>query len=893
MTLAAGARLGNFEILGPLGAGGMGEVYRARDLRLGREVALKVLPAEFATDPGRLKRFEKEARGASALNHPAIVTIYEVGAGDAVPFIAMELVAGKTLREVLLGGPLPMKRLLAVASQIAEGLAAAHEAGIVHRDLKPENVMIPAAGGVKILDFGLAKLTRKSLDSGDPVEPTMSRTEPGGLLGTVSYMSPEQAAGQTADFRSDQFSMGSILYEMTTGKRAFQKETAVDTLAAILHEDPTPVASLRADAPAPLVWVIDRCLAKDPAERYDSTKDLSRDLATLRDRASSATFPGLVARPAAKTGPRGLPGIRALAWILAVVAAVAAGALAVDRLRHRPAPAQPVRFTISWPPDVTLANTTQYVEWHNLAVSPDGKRIAFVAARGRQPQIWIRPLDGLAAQPVSGTEGARSPFWSPDGNSLAFFADEKLKRVPVSGGIAQVLCSTSPIMNAGSWGSRGTIVFAQNGWKEARIFAVPQSGGTPSELTNSGEWKKYPTLVWPRFLPDGRHFLVLGALDEGMTLLAGDVESSEVRRVGEIFSRFEFAPPDSLFSVQAGTLEVRPFDPKSLRFTGPPRSVAEGLPYFSGTGWAPFSVSDSGVLAYQADPVGRPLEWVDRRGNPLGTAGPPGPFGGLRLSNDGRLVAVERYEPGTGFPFLWVTDISRSVMARLTVQGGLEQNPVWSPDGSRIIFSQYTFLKIKRANDSTDDGQELLPGDSYFPMDWSLDGKLFLYVHLDHNTHRANVCLVPMIGDKKPVVFRDALSTGGPNGAGAAALSPDSRWIAFVSDKSGREEAYVAPVSGSGQWQVSTDGVATQPIRWRRDGRELFYVAADHRLMSVSVEAGAGSLRLAAPVPLFRVDSASFGSYDVAPDGQRFLRSPSVGALPITVALDWRAQVDW
>jgi dipeptidyl aminopeptidase/acylaminoacyl peptidase len=378
-----------------------------------------------------------------------------------------------------------------------------------------------------------------------------------------------------------------------------------------------------------------------------------------------------------------------------------------------------------------------------------------------------------------------------------------------------------------------------------------------------------------------------------MTLLAGDTESSDVRPIGELASRFEFAPPDSLFSVQGGTLQVRPFDPKGLRFTGPPRSVAEGVPYFSGTGWAPFSVSDSGVLAYQADPVGKPLEWVDRRGNPLGSAGPPGPFGGLRLSNDGRRVAVERYEPGTGFPFLWVTDISRNVMARLTVQGGLEQHAVWSPDGNRIIFSQYTFLKIKVANDSTDDGQELLPGDNYFPMDWSLDGKLFLYVHFDQKAGRANVCLLPMTGDRKPVVFRDALASGGPGGGGAAGLSPDSRWIAFVSDKSGREEVYVAPVSGSGQWQVSTDGVAGQPIRWRRDGKELFYVAADHRLMSVAVETEGGVIQLAAPVPLFRVDSASFGSYDVAPDGQRFLRSPSVGALPITVALDWKAQVDW
>jgi eukaryotic-like serine/threonine-protein kinase len=888
VTLDAGDRLGAFEILAPLGEGGMGRVYRARDVRLGREVAVKVLPAELSADPGRLRRFEKEARTASGLNHPTIVTIYEVGSEGSVPFIAMELVSGRTLRDVLLAGPLPIRRALSLGAQLGEGLAIAHEAGLVHRDLKPENVMVTRDGLVKILDFGLAKLARKALDSGEDALSTLSQTQPGGLLGTVGYMSPEQAAGQPATFASDQFSLGAMLYEMASGKRAFQRPNAVDTLSAILHEDPTPLDAAAPESPAPLQWIVERCLAKDPAARYGSTRDLARDLANLRDRASGATSDAILAMP------RFARRRAAFAWVLAIVAALAAGALAVDRLRHRPAPGQPVRFTIAYPPDVTLANTTQFVEWHNLAVSPDGRRIAFVAATGRRPQIWIRPLDRLSAEPVSGTEGARSPFWSPDGNSLAFFADEKLKRIPLSGGLAQVLCSTSRLMNAGSWGSRGTIVFAQNEWKQTRVFTVPQSGGTPRELTTAALWKKYPTLVWPRFLPDGRHFLVLGVgEDERTTLLAGDTESSDVRQIGELGSRFEFARPDSLFYVREGTLEVRPFDPKSLRFTGLPRSVAEGLTYFSGTGWAPFSVSDNGVLAYQADPVGRSLEWVDRRGNPLGTAGPPGGFGGLRLSNDGRLVAVERYEPGTGFPFLWVTDISRSVMARLTVQGGLEQHPVWSPDGDRIIFSQYTFLKIKRANDSTDDGQELLPGDNYFPMDWSLDGKLFLYVHFDQKAKRASVCLLPMTGNRKPLVFRDVLSSGGPGGAGAAALSPDSRWIAFVSDVSGREEVYVAPVSGSGQWQVSTDGVAGQPIRWRRDGRELFYVAADHRLMSVAVEAGAGSIHLAAPVPLFRVDSASFGAYDVAPDGQRFLRSSSSGLLPITVALDWKAQVNW
>jgi eukaryotic-like serine/threonine-protein kinase len=864
----------------------MGEVYRARDVRLGREVAVKVLPAEFANDPARLKRFEKEARGASALNHPAIVTIYEVGTEGSAPFIAMELVSGKTLREVLVAGPLSTKKLLGIASQIGEGLAVAHEAGIVHRDLKPENVMITAGGMVKILDFGLAKLTRKSLDSGEGAQPTMSRTEPGGLLGTVTYMSPEQAAGQPATYRSDQFSMGSILYEMATGKKAFQREHAVDTLSAILHEEPVPVATLRPDAPAPLNWVIDRCLAKEPADRYDSTRDLARDLANLRDRASSATSAGLVAAPR----PTKSRVVAALPWVVAILGVLAAAAAGVLRLRERVPPAQRVRFSIPLPEQVTLANSTKFVEWHNLAVSPDGSRIAFVAATGRQPQVWIRELDSLSAEPVAGTDGARSPFWSPDGKSLAFFADDKLKRISLTGGLAQILCPVSRDWNAGSWSSRGAIVFTLGkSWMEADLEVVPESGGAPRRIAKDGDWKQYSLFTWPHFLPDGRHFLVVANdPNKDSVLLAGDLDSSTVRRIAPLESRVELGRPGQLFYVREGVLTVRAFDPVRLRFTGEATSLAEGIPYFVGTGWAPFSVSGNGVLAYQASSGGDKLAWVDRRGNLLQLAGPPGAYGGLRLTNDGRRVAVERFDPASGFPFLWITDLTRNVMTRVTVTGSLEQSPVWSPDGSRVVFTDHTFLRIKGASD-TGSGQELVPGDNYFPMDWSPDGRLLLYLHADPKTGRSDVCLLPLTGDRRPLVFRHAISRGGPDGAGGAAFSPDGKWIAFISDESDREEVYVAPVQGAGQWQVSTEGAAGQPLRWRRDGTEIFYVGADHRLMSVGVKLGRDAPELTAPEPLFRINSAIYGSYDVAPDGQRFLRSRG-GDLPITVVLDWETQ---
>jgi serine/threonine protein kinase len=877
MTLPAGTRVGAFEIVAPLGAGGMGEVYRARDVRLQREVAIKVLPAEFANDPGRLKRFEKEARGASALNHPSIVTIYEVGAEGSSPFIAMELVPGKTLREVLLSGPLSTKKLMGIASQIAEGLAAAHEEGIVHRDLKPENVMITAGGMAKILDFGLAKLTRKALDTGEGAQATLSRTEPGGLLGTVAYMSPEQAAGQPADFRSDQFSMGSIVYEMATGKRAFQRENAVDTLSAILHEEPLPLSVVRPGAPVPLGWVIDRCLAKEPADRYASTRDLARDLVNLRDRSSSASFEGLMARPRPARSRLSV----ALPWVLAVLGTLTASAFAIRRSSERTRPPQPVRFLIPLPEQENLAESTKFVEWHNIAVSPDGSKVAFIGRRGRS-RIWIRRLEEIEPEPLAGTEGASSPFWSPDGASLAFFADGKLRRVSLAGGLAQDLCPASRTLTTGAWGSSAMILFTEvrDG---GRLQTVPAAGGTPVTLATTGEVKDNHFFLWPRFLPGGRRFLCLGCGGDGCHLLAGELSSGKLRTIAPFPSRFDLTNSGSLFYVDAGTLSMRPFDTAALRFTGGRISVAKGIPYFSGTGWAPFSASANGVLAYQARSGRETLQWLDRRGRRLGTVGEPGPSGGFRLSNDGQRLAVERYDPATGFPFLWVTDLSRNVTTRVTTNGSLEQHPVWSPDGSTLVFTDHLDLRVKRPDDKKE-AEEILPGPAYVPMDWSLDGRRLLYLHENEKTHRSDLFQVSLVGERKPVLIRESVAGGGPDVAAAAAYSPDGNWVAFTSDESGQPEVYLAPVAGSRQWQVSTDGAAGQPIRWRRDGRELFYAASDHRLMAVGVDLTKEAPQLEVPVPLF--ETPSFGGYDVTGDGQRFL----VGArevLPITVALDW------
>jgi len=874
MSLLAGSRLGFYEILSPLGAGGMGEVYRARDARLGREVAVKVLPEELSQDVGRLKRFEREARAASALNHPNIVTIYEVGSEAGISFIAMELVAGKTLRELVLAGPVALKRLLQVATPLAEGLAAAHEAGIVHRDLKPENVMVTKDGLVKILDFGLAKLA-PGIGSGEENLPTVSQTEPGGLLGTVSYMSPEQAAGQPADFRSDQFSFGSMVYEMATGRKAFHRDTAVDTLAAILHQEPESVASVRPDLPAPVCWLIERCVSKDPALRYHSTRDLSRELANLQDRLSGTSGAALAAglRPPDRTRRVFVP------WALALLGLSAAGILAVAHLGEPPPRLRTVRFSFPLPERVSSAGES-LVETSNLAVSPDGSHIAFVDVTEERSRIWVRPLHALAAQPLAGTEGAVSPFWSPDGSHLAFFAGGRLKRIALSGGLAQTLCEVSSPLTQGSWGKGGTILFAQGGLFDRALYQVAASGGTPRLISGGLAWRAYSGYRWPHFLPGGRRFLCLGWSAEGGFLLVGQLDSTELRRVAQLDSRAELAGSGYLFYVQDGTLVARPFDADELRFTGEALPAAEGLPHFSG--------SESGVLAYQAGVTPAALHWTDRQGQPGGKAGPPGTYGQLRLSRDASRVAVQKFEP---HPVLWIEELSRGVLTRFTSGGYYESSPVWSPDGNALAFSVPGEIRLKRTDD-TGPGELLVPSktdeQSRWPQDWSPDGRFLLYSQSDAATN-LDLWVLPLTGERKPFEFRH---TDFNEGQGGAAFSPDGRWVAYLSDESGRDEVYVAPLQGSGQRILSTAGAAQLPPRWRGDGKEVFYVAPDRSLMSVSLRAGAAGLESDVPVALFRVGSDFGNSYDVAADGQRFLINPGTNmeSLPITVVLDWTAE---
>jgi eukaryotic-like serine/threonine-protein kinase len=882
MPLSPGARLGPYEILSPLGVGGMGEVYRARDTRLERTVAVKVLPEEFAHEPERLRRFEGEARSASALSDPHIVTVFDVGEANGIHFFASELIEGSDLRHLLESGALPVKKALDLAAQITSGLAAAHEKGIVHRDLKPENILITKSGLAKIADFGLAKLVESSAAKISQF-PTSDghQTSAGVIMGTVAYMSPEQARGASLDFRSDQFAFGSILYEMLAGRRPFRGDSSTEALAAILRDEPEPLEKAAPNAPAPIWWIAERCLAKEPAERYESTRDLARDLATLRDRIASASLAGL----AAGTLPRRFGRSGRIAWAAAALATLAALILAAVHFRQRPLRRSPARFLVAPPEKATLSSGLG--EWHNLAVSPDGSRIAFVASLEGKSRIWVRPLDALSAESLAGTEGGDSPFWSPDGASVGFFADEKLKTIAAGGGPAQTICPAAG-QKGGAWGRTGTILFTQTFSPKDGLYSVPASGGEPRQIT--GDSGDFSGVRWPRFLPDGRRFLFLAssAKEKAKVLVSGELGSSEIRRVAPIRSRVELSADGDLFYVRDGVLVMQAFDFSTLHLTSDPVPVAEKIPYFSPTGWAPFSVSENGVVAYQAGAAESPLRWLDRKGQAVATLGPPGDYSSVRLSPDGRKAVVEKIDPATGLSDLWIADISRDVLTRFTADPGSESSPVWSPDGTEIAFVSHGIapptLRRKRLDDSS--GGEILAKEGFpFPTAWSRDGRFIAYFTMGP---KYAMWLLPLSGDRKPSPFRQTQFN-----EGGLTFSPDGRWVAFLSDESALPQLYVASSSGSGpKWQVSSGPIDTKLPRWRGDGQELFYVAADRQLTSVPVKTNAGTFEPGSPVPLFRIQSEGLSGYDVSADGQRVLTSSgrSLGSQPITVMLNWAAQ---
>jgi eukaryotic-like serine/threonine-protein kinase len=877
MTLPAGARLGSYEILSPLGAGGMGEVYRARDTKLDREVAVKVLPAALAQDATALARFEREAKAVAALSHPNILAIHDFGAHGGTAFAVMELLEGETLREILSGGALPARRACEYALQMAQGLAAAHGKGIVHRDLKPDNVFVTGDGRVKILDFGLAKPVAASAASGETKSATVSAyTEPGAVMGTVSYMSPEQVKGQPLDPRSDIFSFGSVLYEMLSGRRAFQRETAAETTAAILREEPPDISESGRKVSPALERLVRHCLEKSPESRFQSARDLAFALESLPSASGAASM-------AQEQGSAIRPHSRAAGLLWAAAGAVAVGVLTLlfSRTGHRSPTEMPfpkLRFTIPPPPGTSIQGM--------LALSPDGRRLAFVAtdSDGRD-LVWIRSLNALEARPLDGTEGAAYPFWSPDGRSLAFFAARKLKTIEVSGGSAQVLCdAVEP--RGGTWGSLGTIVFSVNAGGE--VHRVSERGGQsvalPGLSSNGGE-----TYRWPSFLPDGRHFLYVALSDKPSVQMASLDSGKRVRLVAAEAGAVYVSPGYLLYRTGDRLLAQR-FDPDGQRLTGEAFPVIDQVRWDAvATGAAALTASQTGLLACQTGgSIPSRLLLYDRSGQELGAVGPDGAYWEPTFSPDARWLAVPRVDPDKAVGSILTFDLDRGGLTRLPSQTLLSATPLWSADGRRILHAGYPAGDVYLADARGSEKERVLfHQPSFTPLDdWSRDGRLLFYEALDFQRSHADVWVRDLeTGASRPVLQATFNQLG-------ARLSPDGRWLAYESDESGTPEIFVRSFPEGGERRQISNG-GGQQARWRGDGKELFYVSPDRKVMAVEIRPGA-ALVAGAPKALFQTRILPLvearNHYDVTPDGLRFIvnsRRPEDASLPITVLSGW------
>ncbi len=891
MTLSAGTRLGPYEVLAPLGAGGMGEVYRARDTRLGREVAVKVLPLAVSSDPDRLRRFEKEARSASALNHPNIVTIHDIGESGGTSYIAMEMVDGQTLREILADGALPTKRLLQVAAQVADGLAKAHGAGIVHRDLKPENVMVRKDGFVKILDFGLAKLTQPEDASGATQTPTVSgETAAGIVMGTVGYMSPEQAMGKPLDFRSDQFSFGSILYEMATGRRAFARNSVPETLTAVIREEPEPIGNFSPLSPAPLRWIVERCLAKNPDGRYAATRDLAHDLGTLKDRLAE-TSGGLEPARGFSSSPRWLVGLAAAGFL----AAAAFAALYARRPSSAVAP--PIRFAVRAPEGTKFT----WLRTQNLfAVSPDGRRIAFVTrgADGRD-SLWVRTLAELSAVPLAGTEGAAAPFWSPDSRFIAFFAGGKLKKIDASTGPPITLCDVPSATPSGSWGSQHKILFASH--FEPFVSLVEDAGGAPRIVLKVDPSRQEGSLGWPSFLPDGRHFLYVGrskAETHSYVRLAS-LEDGKTTPLLTNCSRAQYVPGDPnapagsrsghLLYARDGSLLAQPFDSDRLRLAGDAIPAGQEIWQHVFMGSGTFSASDNGVLASRGRAGEARLAWIDRAGRETGSLASPAEFDSVRLSPNSRGVVVARVDSRMGTHDLWVGELPRPVLTRLNLSSEDFLAPTWSPDGTRIAFSVASLshgpnLSWLALHGSVSPEPIIPAGATQRPTDWSLDGRFLLYTL--RSGADSGLWVVDLEGERKSRKLLSVSADAIPQIR--AQFSPDGRWIAYCAPESDRSEVFLTsfPEPG-GRIRVSAFGGSVP--RWKRDGHELYFVSAGNEMIATPVRLGS-SAQVGAPQRLFLMGSAGWQDYDVTADGERFLvieNLPAPDADAIAVTTNW------
>ena len=892
MEILPGRRLGPYEILSAIGAGGMGEVYKARDTRLDRIVAIKVLPAHLAGCAELRERFDREAKTIASLNHPHICTLYDTGHQDETDFLVMEYLEGETLAQRLAKGPLPIAQVLQYAIEIVDALDKAHRKGITHRDLKPGNVMITKSG-TKLLDFGLAKLAQEAAPATpDSQLPTMKDaiTAQGTILGTLQYMAPEQVEAREVDARTDIFAFGVVVHEMATGKKAFEGKTSASVMAKILEAEPPSMASLQPMTPPQLDRVVKTCLAKDPDERWQTASDLCRELKWIFNSGSQVGLaPDVPAKGIRSLGPR-----EALIALGALLLVAAITGFAIWNLKPSPPVPRPVsRLTITLPPGQQLAVPQNGPA---VAISPDGTHLAYVAREGLTQQVYLRAMDSLEARPIPGTEGPVGgtnyvePFFSPDSQWLGFFAGGKLKKISVSGGAPQTICDVL-ISNGASWGSRGMIAIAPG--QVSSLLQVAEAGGTPQQLLHNEQGVSFGG--WPDFLPGGKAVL-FATSNNGNNWTNGQIAvhsvvTTEHRNLIQGGMYPHYALSGHLVYVQGGTLMAVPFDPQRLAITGAAVPIVEGVLQSTVDGDAQYSFSSTGSLVYipgATQSAQLKLVWVNRNGAEQPIAAPEQAYLNPRISPDGRRVAVGIAEQDRQ---VWLYDLSRGTLTRLTFQGNNNSPPFWTPDGKRIIF---TSNKEGQRNlfwqlaDGSGGLERLATSESVqIPASWSPDGQVLAFSEVNVST--GYDIWTMRLSDRKVQPFLQTQFN-----EAAAQFSPDGHWLAYSSDESGRKEIYVQPYPGpGGKWQISTEG-GVEPL-WNRNGRELFY-RSGKKMMAVEIATKPG-FSAGTPKMLFEgayqsLPTISTPNYDVSPDGQRFLmlkpvESAQEAPTQINVVLNW------
>jgi eukaryotic-like serine/threonine-protein kinase len=903
MTPSPGTRLGPYEILSPLGAGGMGEVYRARDTRLGRDVAIKVLPQHLSANPEVRTRFEREAKTVSSLNHPSICTLFDVGREGDTDYLVMELVEGETLAARLAKGPLPASEVLKLGVQIADALDRAHRAGVVHRDLKPGNVMLTKSGA-KLMDFGLARATGLAGPAGSGVSigaltqsPTVAQplTAEGTLIGTFQYMAPEQLEGKEADERSDLWALGCVLYEMATGKRAFEGKSQASLITSIMGTEPAPLSQVAPMTPPALDRVVQACLAKDPVDRIQSAHDVKLQLQWAVEGGSVAGAPSpAVARPTQRGS--------VVPWVVAVVSVLAAGAMFAQTRRgaREEAPSHAVHAAVLPPSGVVYSSSTDRPL--PLAVSPDGKLVAYCARTGEGPDmLWVRSVDSNDARAIAGTEGTQGPFFSPDGKSIGFFARGKMKRVDTTGGAVITLAEGGDPRGA-TWSASGWIVFGSTAY--GPLWKVREDGGAVAAATALDSTRAESTHRYPCFLPDGRHFLYLarrsgaGAGHEP-TIFAGEFDSTKRTRVLEVASNVAYASGYLLY-IREGVLVAQRFDLNTLAVSGSAIPLIDDARMDERFSRGVFSVSTNGVLVCMTgkNQTRTQLQWLDRSGKWLSDIGEPTDYtygGTPELSPDGTQSAMPIANRERGTSDVWLVDLNSGRRHRLTVDAYDHPAAIWHPDGKRVVVStnrgaeKLNTLDLLAVNGATLGSLPNRWVEYLWPRSVSPDGRVLLFDAPETTLReRFDTWAVSMTGDSSL-----ASVAAGEGTQSRAQFSPDGRFFAYDSDESGQEQVYVAAYPGGGKWQVSQDG-GSEP-RWRQDGHELYYVDRDNFIVAVEAHAGGSAFEAGSATRLFQFHGAGgLWRYDANADGTRFLVTRALQedlASPVTLITDWTRKV--